>query len=201
MFIIDRLDLIGLNISIYILYEKQKIKYFAFRICIELDIIMKRLKGYKLYFWILQWGMFHTYKPRVLTKATFCFFRFWHHRCCIGSQNNLMVINPLTHSTWENQILQLFKLSTAPDQERIKMGLYIIRAQKRENQNDYRITSSNGKPYFFLSKDLSWQKFSWYSCFKVIQGPGTFRKGRRELNRCPTWLSSIFHHPENSREI
>ena len=81
-----------------------------------------------------------------------------------------MVINPLTHSTWENQILQLFKLSTAPDQERIKMGLYITRTQKREKQklikileainyyyyyqNDYRITSSNanGKPNFFLSR-------------------------------------------------
>ena len=45
-------------------------------------------------------------------------------------------------------------------------------------------------------KDLSWQKLSWNSCFKVIQGPGTSLKGRRELNRCPTWLSSIFHHQE-----
>ena len=132
---------------------------------------MKRVKGYKLYFWILQWGMFHTYKPRVITKATFCFFRFWHHRCCIGSQNNLMVINPLTHSTWENQIRQLFKLSTAPDQERIKMGLYIIRAQKRENQNDYRITSSNGKPYFFLSRKYVYMYWK-CSIFNPVQKGG-----------------------------
>ena len=151
---------------------------------------MKRVKGYKLYFWILQWGMFHTYKPRVITKATFCFFRFWHHRCCIGSQNNLMVINPLTHSTWENQILQLFKLSTAPDQERIKMGLYITRTQKRENQNllkileainyyyyyqnDYRITSSNanGKPNFFLSRKYVYMYWK-CSIFNIVQKGGS----------------------------
>ena len=48
----------------------------------------------------------------------------------------------------------------------------------------------------YNSKGLELADLSWNNCFKVIQGPGTFLKGRGELNGCPTWLSSRFHDPE-----